>query len=433
MKKALKPGIFFSWCISAFAILLSQFVDAQTLSSNQSYNKDGYVYQYWKDAGTGSMTLGRYGAFDCTWSNPNSLLMRSGKMPGTKNSIITYESTFQTTGNSWVCLYGWTRTPLIEYYIVDNWGTWRPPGVNAEGTVYTDGDTYDIYKVNKYGQPSIDGASTDFIQYWSVRRNKRTKGTITFANHINAWAAKGWNLGTLYEVSLNVEAFQSSGSAKITTLNITEGNPINVRAKGISGAEQLSLYVNNQKIKTWTLSKTMTTYSTISAQSGDMWLQYDNDIAGRDVQVDWLQANNVLLQAEAQSYNTAYYTNGKCGGGGYSEWMHCNGIIGFGPTSKAPNPTNKINPEMDAELTFDNTSQAAPMISPNPTQNKNLNIESLIGFDDITIFTLQGQQVGKFYFEKNRYASIQLNLPTGLYFAKINEGGNYTTQKFMLE
>ncbi|MBB3062384.1 hypothetical protein FHS09_003233 [Microbulbifer rhizosphaerae] len=29
-------------------------------------------------------------------------------------------------------------------------------------------------------------------------------------------------------------------------------------------------------------------------------------------------------------YNTATYGNDDCGGGSYSETMHCNGVIGFG-------------------------------------------------------------------------------------------------------
>jgi GH35 family endo-1,4-beta-xylanase len=51
------------------------------------------------------------------------------------------------------------------------------------------------------------------------------------------------------------------------------------------------------------------------------------------VQVDYITVNGSTRQAEAQSYNTAFYTNGSCGGGGFSEWMHCNGVIGFGTVS----------------------------------------------------------------------------------------------------
>jgi GH35 family endo-1,4-beta-xylanase len=51
------------------------------------------------------------------------------------------------------------------------------------------------------------------------------------------------------------------------------------------------------------------------------------------VQVDYITVNGTTRQAEAQSSNTGLYANGSCGGGGLSEWMHCNGAIAFGNVS----------------------------------------------------------------------------------------------------
>jgi hypothetical protein len=48
------------------------------------------------------------------------------------------------------------------------------------------------------------------------------------------------------------------------------------------------------------------------------------------VQVDYIIAGGATKQAENQSYNTGVYQKGACGGGnGHSEWLHCNGAIGF--------------------------------------------------------------------------------------------------------
>ncbi len=185
----------------------------QTLTSNGTGQHCGYTYEYWKDQGTGSLVLEADG-FSVAWNNINNLLGRKGIRPGSANLVATYEANYQPNGNSYLCIYGWMRNPLVEYYIVDSWGSGRPPGGASVGTVTTDGGTYDLYRTQRVEQPSIDGTRT-FDQYWSVRTSQRTSGTITVGNHFSAWAAKGMNLGSLYEVSMTVEGYQSSGTADV--------------------------------------------------------------------------------------------------------------------------------------------------------------------------------------------------------------------------
>ncbi|WP_437667185.1 glycoside hydrolase family 11 protein [Sorangium sp. So ce1182] len=174
----------------------------------------GLTYEYWKDRGEGCL-VNKADGFSVEWRNINNLLGRKGVRPGGKDHVVTYEADYRPSGNSYLGVYGWTTSPLIEYYIIDSWGTWRPPGGEGlVGTVESDGGTYDIYKTQRVNQPSIEGNAT-FYQFWSVRKEKRTSGTITVANHFNAWERQGLTLGTFYEVSLVVEGYQSSGSADV--------------------------------------------------------------------------------------------------------------------------------------------------------------------------------------------------------------------------
>ncbi|HSC89355.1 MAG TPA: glycoside hydrolase family 11 protein [Polyangiaceae bacterium] len=183
------------------------------ICNNQTGTHCGYTFEYWKDSGSGCLTNAADG-FSVNWSNINNLLGRKGVRPGSASDVVTYTADYQPNGNSYLCVYGWSQNPLVEYYIVDSWGTWRPPGSGFMGTVTSDGGTYDIYRTQRVNQPSIEGTKT-FYQYWSVRQSKRSSGTITVGNHFNAWAAQGMNMGSLYEVSMTVEGYQSSGQATV--------------------------------------------------------------------------------------------------------------------------------------------------------------------------------------------------------------------------
>ncbi|KAL9950045.1 hypothetical protein D7B24_004368 [Verticillium nonalfalfae] len=177
----------------------------------------GFYYSFWTDTPNSvTYTNGDAGKFSVSWKNNNGNHVGGKGWRTGSARTIKYSGSYKPNGNSYLAIYGWTRSPLIEYYIVESFGTYNPStGATKKGQFTVDGSVYDLYTSTRTNAPSIEGTRT-FTQFWSVRRTKRTSGSVNTGAHFAAWKNAGMNLGSHDYQILAVEGYKSSGSATMT-------------------------------------------------------------------------------------------------------------------------------------------------------------------------------------------------------------------------
>lgn len=207
------------------------------ITRNTINSYDGFDYELWSQRSSDAvkMVLTGGGTFRCDWDAENVLFRTGKKLGSTKtfkdygNITMEYEAEHNITRGdvSYLCMYGWTVDPLIEFYIIENHGNYKPPGGKGyQGSYELDGSTYKVYVDTRVQKPSIQGTKT-FQQYFSVRTDKRTSGTISISDHFKEWENIGLDMGgKMYEVSLCVEGYMSSGNVNVSQYMLTMGDTV---------------------------------------------------------------------------------------------------------------------------------------------------------------------------------------------------------------
>jgi hypothetical protein len=303
-----------------------------------------YWYTNWTNGGSVNFNCNGSNGFSISFSNANFVTGIGWSTGGDR----TISFSGSCSGCSWgPGVYGWYRNPLTEYYIGKSGGT-------NNGSYSCDGSSYTLYVDRRYSQPSIDGTA-DFDQYNCS--GPRT-GSKNMGCHFNAWRNLGRSVGSQDYQVVMVEGWSnnsgnasvtlgggsstttttSGGSTTTTTSSSSGGVSIVVRARGTSGSESIDVRVGGNTITTWTLGTGMANWQTSTQYTGGLTVCFTNDGDNRDVQIDYVQVDGQTRQSENQSYNTGVWQDGSCGGE-YSEWLHCNGCIGYGDVSGGSSST----------------------------------------------------------------------------------------------
>ncbi len=160
-----------------------------------------------------------------------------------------------------------------------------------------------------------------------------------------------------------------------------------VRARMMSGtSDQLQLQNNGVTEKTWTITgSNFADYSYNLNTIGEIRLYFPDN--GTDMEIDWIEIDDIRYQAEDQQINTSAYENGSCGGD-FSQLMHCEGYIDFGTLGTDPGNSSSGDIVVRAkgscgseimELRINNTSVL------NETVTTNYENYTYSGFSDGTI------------------------------------------------
>ncbi|MFL5809632.1 MAG: glycoside hydrolase family 11 protein [Flavisolibacter sp.] len=158
------------------------------VSEESTGTSNGFFWSLYREGGSASITQGSAGNFAISYSNVNDVVGGKGWNPGSARTI-GYNVGALSGSYNFVGIYGWTTSPLIEYYVAERGNV---TGGTYVDNVSSDGNSYSFYKSQRVNAPSIIGTAT-FWQYkdtWGGAPTGQNR-SVNMANHINNWRSRG--------------------------------------------------------------------------------------------------------------------------------------------------------------------------------------------------------------------------------------------------
>ncbi|WP_010662527.1 carbohydrate-binding domain-containing protein [Marinilabilia salmonicolor] len=101
------------------------------------------------------------------------------------------------------------------------------------------------------------------------------------------------------DITYHGDAGDSSGGD-----TVSGDNTIVVRARGTAGGENLRVTVGGNEVANYTLNSSFSNQTIYTSATGGINVEFTNDGGNRDVQLDYIEVNGAIWQAEDQTTNT---------------------------------------------------------------------------------------------------------------------------------
>ena len=193
--------------------------NAQTIENNGTGTNNGYYYSLYSSGGSATMTFPEAssypGNYAMTWSGVSDVV--GGKGWSTGGNMTVGYNVGSASGYNTISVYGWTTSPLVEYYITEL-GSLYTADATYKGSVTSDGRTYNTYEHEQVNQPSIIGTATfeQYLDAWGGA-STGTNYSVTTGNHFSHWESLGMDMGSFNYMILATEAYNgASGEVNAT-------------------------------------------------------------------------------------------------------------------------------------------------------------------------------------------------------------------------